>query len=118
MLERERSNFTEDLLLAEFLETCSVLIWLDRRQSRAILAKQDCLHKPLTLLVKVPLLKEVDQGDMINTIAGDEAVLLRHPLTDINQLNYFFLDLLVSIFGDAPHSGSSCSDLVDFVEER
>ena len=86
-LERERSNFTEDLLLAEFFETCGVLIWLDRRQSWAILAKQDSLHKPFTLLVKVPLLKEVDQGDMINTIARDEAMLLRHPLTDIDQLN-------------------------------
>ena len=81
------------MVLAELLESHCILLRLDCRQSWPILSQEHGLHKAFAFLVQVPFLKEVNQGDVEDLVAGDEAVLERHALTDVHHL-----DLLLLLF--------------------
>ena len=75
---------SEHFFVAEALESLRVANRFDRWKRVWIFAQQDRLHAPLTLLVEVPLLKEVDYGHVIDDIAAHEAVLARHEFANVH----------------------------------
>lgn len=72
-MKRDRKS-KEHVLLHEAAESCRVCVWLDRRQGFLVLAQQDRLREPLDLLREVPLLKVVNDGDVVDARAVHEAV--------------------------------------------
>ena len=84
----QRSTTYKNIMITEILEASSVLIGLDCWQSWTIFAEDDSFPHALALLVQGPLLEEVDDGDMIDSLAIRlEAVLFWHLFCHIDKLN-------------------------------
>ena len=93
----QRSTTYKNIMITEILEASSVLIGLDCWQSWTIFAEDDSFPHALALLVHVPLLEEVDDGNVIDSLAfWLKAVFFWHLFGDIDQLNLFSLLFIVN----------------------
>ena len=59
----------ENMLLAKLFETIGILTRFNSGKCWAVFAKAHCLHESFTLLIEVPFLEEIDNGDMVDAPA-------------------------------------------------